>query len=365
MPRPRVEEQVELLLKWGIDVEAGDAVTIFAPKHTEEMVNALHAELGARGTEPVTVSGLLSPEVGISGDHFATFLTNHDGDFTAPAHLKALVEATDVVVAIGGGLNPNALNHVPDEIQEARGKVLAPTIQRIMEMEQAVFVIHPTDAMAQYAGMSLPEFEDFVYGAMRKDWATQDERQERIRERLEAAAEARIVGPDTDLTMSLDGMHAINDVGALNFPPGEVFTAPVVDSVDGEIRFDKPAMMRGAEVEDIRLTLEGGVVTDYNASRNEDALASVLETDSGSDRIGEFGIGMNNAIDRTTKLTSFDEKMGGTIHLALGRAYDGTVGDGREQNQSAVHEDLITDVSQGCVELDGEVVQMDGEFVWE
>lgn len=365
MPRPRVKEQVQLLLEWGVDVEQGDNVTIFASENTQEFVTALYAELGALGAEPVTISGRLSTSVGLSGKHAAAFLANHDGESSTPEHLQALADASDVVIAVGGGTNPHVLSHIPQEIHEQRGKVIAPIIQGVMEMEQAVLLIHPTDTLAQYAGMSLPEFEDFVYETTLRDWGEQNARQERMRERLEAADEARIVGPETDLTMSLDGMHAINDVGELNFPPGEVFTAPVVDSVEGEISFDKPAMMRGEEVKDIHLTLEAGIVTDYSARRNEDALASVLDTDAGSNRIGEFGIGMNDEIDRITKLTSFDEKMGGTVHLALGRAYDGTVGDGREHNQSAVHEDLITDMSEGRIELDGEIVQEGGEFVWE
>lgn len=366
MPRPRVEEQVELLLEWGVDIEQGDMVTIFAPEHTMEMVSALHAKLGALGAEPVTIRGRLSTNIGLSGEHVAAFLANHEGEPMTPTHLKALTDASDAIIGIIGGTNLNVVSHVPEETQEARGKAMAPILQGVMEMmEKAVLVMHPTDAFAQHAGMSLPELEDFVYETSLRDWEAQDARQERMRERLEAAEEAHIVAPGTDLTMSLDGMHAINDIGALNFPPGEVFTAPVVDSVEGNIRFDKPGMLRGKEVEDIHLMFEDGVVTDYSARRNEAALESVLGTDTGSNRIGEFGIGMNDDIDRFTKLGSFDEKMGGTIHLALGRAYDGTVGEEREQNQSSIHIDLIRDMSEGRLELDGEVVQENGEFVWE
>ena len=361
MPRPRVREQAELLLEWGVDVGTGDAVTVFATEGTGELVDALHAELGAIGAEPVVVDGQLRPEVGISGTHVAAFLANHDGAPTTPTHLTALVEASDAVIAVGGATNQNLLDHVPESVRRQRGKTMAPIVQTIMEMDQAVLIVHPTEITAQYAGMSLPEFETFVYGAMRTDWEAQNRRQERVREQLEAASEARLVGPDTDLTMSLDGMHAINDVGELNFPPGEVFTAPVVDSVDGEIRFDKPTTFRGEQVTDVHLTIEDGVVTDYSARQGEVALKTLLDTDAGSDRIGEFGIGMNDNVNRVTTLTSFDEKMGGTAHLALGRAYDDTVGDDREQNQSAVHKDFVTDTDR--IELDGEVVREDGAFV--
>jgi len=352
-------------MEWAVDVQSGDTVTIVAASPAKELVTALHEEIGERGAEPVTVMASLDRTIGLSGEHVAEFLSNHESEFETPRHLRALVESTDVMIGILSDTNTRVLSHVPSNIQQRRAKAMAPILQTLMGMEQAVLTPHPTDAWAQRAGMSLPEYEDFVYGAMLRDWETQDETQERMRERLEAADEARIVGPETNLTMSLDGMHAVNDIGDLNFPPGEVYTAPVVDSVEGEIRFDVPSMMQGEEVADVHLTLEDGVVTEYSARRNEEALESVLETDTGSKRIGEFGIGMNDDIDRVTKQVSLDEKLGGTVHLALGRAYGRTVGEERERNQSDIHVDFIKDMSEGTLEIDGEVVQDGGEFVWE
>lgn len=363
MPQRRVTEQAELLVDWALDVQAGDMVTIWASPPATELVTALHEKLGARGAEPVTISAALDRTVGLSGEPMAAFLANHEGDFETPAHLQALVDATDVFIAISANTNTNVLSHVPAESQQQRAKAMALIIETIMGMEQAVATPHPTDAWAQRAGMSLPEYEDFVYGAMLRDWDAQAVTQERMRERLEAAETARIVGPETDLTMSLDGMHAVSDIGELNFPPGEVFTAPVVDSVTGHIRFDKPTLMQGEEVEGIDLTLEDGIVADYSARRNEPTLEALLETDDGSARVGEFGIGMNEDIDRITKNGALDEKMGGTVHLALGRAYERTVGEDRERNQSAIHFDLIKDMREGRLELDGEIVHEDGGVV--
>jgi aminopeptidase len=353
-----------MLADWAVDIGSGGTVTIVATSPAKELVTALHGEIGKRSAEPVTIMASLDTTIGPSGEHVAEFLSNHDGEFETPSHLQALVEETDVMIGIRSDTNTHVLSHVSNDIQQRRAKAMAPILQTLMGMEQAVLTPHPTDAWAQRAGMSLPEYEDFLYGAMLRDWETQDEKQERMRERLEAADEARIVGPDTDLTMSLDGMHAVNDIGDLNFPPGEVYTAPVVDSIEGEIRFDVPSIMQGEEVADVHLTLEDGVVTEYSARRNEAALESVLETDIGSNRIGEFGIGMNHDIDRVTKQVSLDEKLGGTVHLALGRAYGRTVGKGYERNQSAIHVDLIKDMSEGRLELDGEVVQEDDEFGW-
>jgi aminopeptidase len=365
MPRSRVERHVDALFEWGIEVQSGDMVTIFASPPSQAFVNALHAKLGRIGAEPVTITGRPSSNIGVAGEHIAAFLANYDGTPTTPDHLQALVEASDAFIVIGGATNMHSTGRVPRATQQQRGKAMGPIMDTMMGSEQAVLVVHPTDAYAQHAGMSLPEFEDFVYQTSLRDWAAQNTRQERMRERLAAAEEARIVGPDTDLTLSLAGMCAINDIGDLNFPPGEVYTAPVLDSVNGVISFDKPTMMRGSEVEDIHLSIEDGTVRGFSARRNEAALKSVLETDAGSERIGEFGIGMNDAIDRVTGHISFDEKMGGTIHLALGRAYAKTVGAGREQNQSAVHIDLIKGMGESRLELDDDVVQENGEFVVE
>lgn len=148
-------------------------------------------------------------------------------------------------------------------------------------------------------------------------------------------------------------------------PSGEVFTAPVPDSVEGEVLFDKPLIHQGREMEGVYLEFEEGVVAESSAERNEEALDDLLETDEGARRLGELGIGTNREIDRFTKNMLFDEKMGETVHMALGRAYDENVGEDRERNDSAVHVDMILDTSNGRIEFDGEVVQEDGKFVWE
>lgn len=363
MSGDRVQQHAEQLVDWCVDIESGDTVTIIASEVAKELVTALYAELGERGVEPVTVYAALDKSVGLSGEPMRAFLHAHDEAFTTPTHLEALVDASDAVIGIRSDVNTNVLSDVPAETKQRRAKAMTPIMRTFVEKEQVCGTQHPTQAWAQRAGMSLPEYEDFVYDAMLRDWTAVEETQEPLRERLESASEVRITGTETDITMSLDGMHAISDLGERNFPGGEVYTAPVVDSVEGEIRFDVPAMIQGHEVQTVHLTVEGGSVEEYSAEKNEDALASVLSTDAGASRIGELGVGMNEGIDRFTKNILFDEKMDGTIHLALGRAYDPTVGEDREQNQSAIHIDLLKDMSEGTLEIDGEVVQEGGEFV--
>ena len=148
-------------------------------------------------------------------------------------------------------------------------------------------------------------------------------------------------------------------------PSGEVFTAPVIDSVEGSILFDKPLIYQGNEIEGVKLKFVDGEVVDFSSDRNENVLENLINTDEGSRRIGELGIGTNRGIKRFTKNMLFDEKMGDTIHMALGRAYEENIGESREQNQSAVHVDMIKDMSESELRLDGEVLISNGKFSWE
>jgi aminopeptidase len=184
---------------------------------------------------------------------------------------------------------------------------------------------------------------------------------------MDPAEEVRIVSGDiTDVTMSVAGNPTLNDYGEKNLPGGEVFTAPVPASVEGEVLFDKPLYHQGREVTDVYLRFEDGEVVDHSADKNEEVLTEVLNTDDGARYLGELGIGMNRDIDRFTYNMLFDEKMGDTVHMAVGRAYGDTVGEDNEQNQSAVHVDMIVDMGEDYfIEVDGEVVQRDGTFRFE
>ncbi len=226
---------------------------------------------------------------------------------------------------------------------------------------------HPTPANAQLAELSTEAYESFVYDAVNKDWAAQRDQQQQMVELLDPATEVRVVsGDETDLRMSVAGNRTLNDDATHNLPGGEVFTAPVPDSVEGEVLFDMPLYAQGREVEDVYLRFEDGEVVQHAAGKNEDVLTGLLETDAGARRLGELGIGMNRAIDQFTYNMLFDEKMGDTVHMAVGRAYDATVGEDNEQNDSAVHQDMIVDMStESRIELDGEVVQRDGTFRFE
>ncbi|WP_264783424.1 aminopeptidase, partial [Haladaptatus sp. T7] len=217
------------------------------------------------------------------------------------------------------------------------------------------------------AEMSTEAYEEFVYGAVNKDWDQQRKHQQQMVELLDPADEVRIVSGDTtDLTMSVSGMKTVNDYGEKNLPGGEVFTAPVPDSVEGEVLFDKPLVRQGSIVENVWLEFEDGEVVDFSAEKNEEVLAGILDTDEGARKLGELGIGMNRDIDRFTYNMLFDEKMGDTIHLAVGKAIEQTVPEGQPLNESATHVDMIVDMSEDSfIEVDGEIVQRNGTFKFE
>lgn len=362
----RVTEHAERLVDYCTTIGEGDMVTIVADEPANDLLVELYRAIGRRGGEPVTVLGVPNVAGGFSDARGRAHLLGADGDLHTPEHLHELVQVSDVILMIRSDSNLSALSDVPTAMTQARSKTFEPVMQTILtETEQWCTTQHPTTAWAQEAGMSLAAYQDFVYDAMLQDWEAIAQEQEPLRERMDAADELRIVTSDTDVTMSLEGMVAVPDDARHNLPGGEVFTAPVVDSVEGEVVFDLPVIAQGVEIEDARLVFESGEVVEYDAATNGAVLGGLLDTDEGASRVGEVGIGTNGAIDRFTRNMLFDEKLSGTAHLALGRAYPISVGEDREVNESAVHLDMLIDTSEGRIELDGEPIQENGEFVFE
>jgi len=355
----RVRQHAEVLVDHCADVQRGDMVQITASKHAEDLVVALYEALGERGARPS-----LSWSLPAASRAYARAMDAED--YTTKAHELAAMEETDVVFLVGGGPNPFETSDVPPEKAQAGSRAHQPILEERLGT-QWVITTHPTAAGAQQAEMATPAYEEFVYNAVNKDWGEQSAFQAQMVELLDPADEVRVVSGDTtDLTMRVDGMRAINDDGDHNMPAGEVFTSPVPDSVEGEVYFDKPLMRQGNEIEGVSLTFEDGEVVDHAAEKNEDVLASILDTDDGARRLGELGIGMNRAIDRFTYNMLFDEKMGDTVHLAVGAAIDECVPEDSEFNDSAVHMDLIVDMSEDSyIEVDGDVVQRNGTFTFE
>ena len=355
----RIENHAEILVDHCTDIGPEDDVLIKAPTPAEDLVVALYEQLGERGARP-TVSWL---------NQRASRAYNRamDADaYRTKEHELAAMRETDAVILVGGLTNAAEMSDVDSEKGAAAGRARQPILEERLD-KRWVITKHPTPADAQKAGMSTAAYEEFVYDAVNRDWNAQREFQQQMFDILDSASEVRVVsGDDTDLRVSVDGMNALNDYGEENMPGGEVATSPVVDGVEGTLFVDFPFRENGREVRDARFEFESGEVVEYDARRNEDVLASLVETDEGTRRLGELGVGMNRGIDRLTHNMLFDEKMGDTVHVALGAAMEECVPDDREFNESARHVDMLVDMTEDSrIEVDGEVVQRNGTFRFE
>jgi aminopeptidase len=260
------------------------------------------------------------------------------------------------------GVDPNRIVIAQQARAPWRGRLMERTARKEMRWCGTLF---PTNGYAQDAAMSLEEYEDFVYGAGLLDrddpaeaWRQIDREQQRLADYLVQHDEIRVVAPGTDLTCRVGGRKWENCSGAFNFPDGEVFTGPIEDSVNGTVRFTYPAIYNGREVEDVRLTFRDGKVIEATAARGQDYLLALIDQDAGARTLGEFAFGTNYGIQRFTRNILFDEKIGGTIHMALGQSYPETGG----LNRSALHWDMICDMREGEAYADGERFYAQGKF---
>ncbi len=357
----RVREHAAVLVDWSARIDAGDDVVVSVGPDAHELAVAVAEKLGERGANLLATYS--------SGEITRAYLQAHDGDFDeSPTHELALLQNADVYLSLGGGRNTSATADVSGERRRAYNEARN-ELRETRLGTRWVSTVHPTRSLAQQANMAYEEYQEFAYGAILRDWESLAEEMAQLKDLLDDGDEVRLVSKGTDLTMRIGGRTAVNSAASVaydshNLPSGEVFTAPY--ATEGEVTFDVPMTIRGESVRDVRLEFEGGEVVDFDAERGADVIEDVLETDDGARRLGELGIGMNRGIDRYTDNILFDEKMGDTVHLALGRAYDACLPDGETGNESAVHVDLITDVSEDSrLEIDDEVVQRNGVFRFE
>ena len=369
MSDPRVAKLGDLLVNYSLRLQPGqllriDAGTVAAPLVTEAYRAALRA--GANVRTRIDVEGLDVIAVAESNDEQLVFVSEVD---------RAEIEQVDAVMTIWAEQNTRALTGAdPARVSRriASRRELTKRLWERIDAGEATWVgtRFPTEAHAQDAEMSLPEYEEFVYAAchVREDedpvqhWRSVSTELNARARGLETFSGLRIVGPDTDLRVGLEGRRWLAADGRLNMPDGEIFTSPVETETEGEIRFSFPAIFHGRSVEDVRLRFEGGRVVDAEAKTANDYLQSLLDMDAGSRILGELAFGMNYEIDRFTRDILFDEKIGGTLHVALGSSFKKLGG----QNDSGLHWDMICDLrSEGEVYADGELVWKAGHFLHE
>jgi aminopeptidase len=358
----RIYEHAEVLVDWSARIESGEDVIVSVGEGAHDLAVAVAEKLGERGANLLTTYS--------SGELSRAYLRAHDSDFDAdPAFERELYENADTVLRLSGGFNTATGADIPGDTQQAYRRAREGIREARMDLDW-VSTLHPTRAYAQQAGMAHAAYKDFVYDAVLRDWEALADEMAQLKEILDVGSEVRIVsGEETDVTMSIEGRTAVNSAASVaydshNLPSGEVFTAPY--KTEGAVVFDVPMTLRGTQVRNARLTFEDGEVVDWAADSGEAVLTDILETDAGAKRLGELGVGMNRGIDRITDNILFDEKMAETVHLAVGRAYDACLPDGESGNDSAVHTDLITDMSEDSrLLVDGEPVQRNGTFRWE
>jgi aminopeptidase len=353
---PRVERYARLLVDYCLEVRPRMQVVVAATPLARPLYEEVVRQIARRGA-------FVIPRIQFS----PSVLTEKTWLAEAPEELiselpsldRHLAEHLDAVLGIDAPENTRA-DAALSATRLAKAKEASrPLLDRVAAHEIPwVLCQYPTQALAQDAGMSLRAFEDVLYAACLIDWSAESARMRRIAARIEAAEDLRVVGPETDVRMSLAGRRVDASDGKFNMPDGEVFFPPVEDSVEGEIAFAEfPAVHDGRELRGIRLRFEAGRVVDASAESEEAFLHEVLDTDEGARRLGEVGIGCNPGVTRYMKNTLFDEKMNGTAHFALGQSYTDLGG----VNESAIHWDIVKDLrTGGRIYADGELIQEDG-----
>ena len=358
MTDPRLEAYAKLLVERCLDVQPGWQVIVSGGVLARPLIESVSRRLGRRGAYAVQRLNLTGNGINVP---WAKEAPDELLDNPAPIETNAFHEA-DAWIGIEAPENTRELAGLAPERLGRLQAGLRPHVERVFTYElKWVGCQFPTPALAQDAGMSLAEFEDFLYGACLLDWEAERERMSRYAERFDAAEEVRIAAADTDLTVSLAGRTGFVDAGGANIPGGEFFYSPLEDSAFGTIAFTEfPAVYGGREVKGIRLRFEGGSVVDASADANEPFLFEMLDLDDGARRLGELGIGCNPRITQYMKNTLFDEKIDGTVHLALGNGLPEVGG----ENVSQLHWDIVKDLREGGrLELDGKVVQESGRWL--
>jgi aminopeptidase len=365
MADPRVETVARILVDYSVDVQPGEFVLIRGAPEGAPLILAVYQRVLERGGHP-----WLRLSLDDAAEILYKYASDEQLDFV-PNIDRQLIEEIDANISIWTETNTKALTNVDPAKQSRSQAARRPLSERFLERAAKnelkwTGTVYPTLAFAQDAEMSLREFEDFCYGAARvhdpdpiASWKATSVVQQRLIDWLIDKHEVHLLGPDTDLTLSIEGRLWENCDGHENFPDGEIFTGPVEDSVNGHVRFSYPACEGGREVEDVRLWFEKGKVVKATAAKNEEFLLTMIDTDEGARYLGEFAFGTNEGVQRFTKNILFDEKIGGTVHMALGTGYPET----GSENRSAIHWDMICDLRQGGeVWVDGVLFAKDGQF---
>jgi aminopeptidase len=365
MTDQRIDRHAQVLVEYSAGVQPGDSVAITTTTLAIPLVEALYEHVLRRGGHPTAFT--TPPRL----EEIFLRSANDEQMRRPPFFLEVGVGYFDHIIVVQAPENTRHAGSTDPQRQATmaagRRALMGPYMEKMMRPEKSVTVsLHPTPALAQDAQMSLLDYQDFVYQGCMLDqpdplaaWRKLAATQERVRDWLETKTSLEVQGPTVDLRLQIEGRKWISDDGHKNFPGGEIFTSPIEDGVEGHIRFTYPATMNGREAKDVQLWFEQGKVVRAEASAGQDYLEQMLDLDEGARRLGEFAIGTNYGVQRFTGNVLFDEKIGGTCHLAVGRGF-ANLG---SKNESAIHWDMVCDLKQAStISADGEVFYRDGQF---
>src|SRR6266571_387833 len=362
----RLSRWAQVLVHYSLNVQPGNLVAIHSGIEAIPLTREVYREVLRAGGHPE-----LLLEMEDAREIYLKEANEEQLAFVSPV-TQLITERCDRLLFVDAETNTRRLSRV-DSTRAAKRRKAHDAVDTLRSQRTAqglmrwCYTQYPTQAYAQEANMSLEEYCEFVFNAcMLNDpdpivrWQELAARHKELLAWLKGRKQVHIVGEDTDLTISIEGRSFFACDGQVNFPDGEIYASPVEDSAQGTIRFNLPTSYDGHAVDDIRLRFEHGRIVEAHAARSEDYLLSMLNMDEGAQRIGEFAFGTNYGIREATRNVLYDEKIGGTIHMALGRSYPESGG----LNVSALHWDMVYDVrAQGEVWVDGELFLKDGSYL--
>jgi aminopeptidase len=368
----RVQKYAKILVEHSTHVELGDRILIEATTAAEPLVREVFIQILERGGIPHPLIALPGMMPFSQDETYLTYAKETQLDFV-PTFYKLAYDQFEGRIRIHSATNAHGTSNIDPLKVQRRGKALGLITEAQMRRGAEgnfkwVTTLYPTDGYAQNANMSLKEYEDFVFGAVHANednpvayWKSTAIEQQKAIDFLSDKSQIILRGPNVDLTLSIKGRKFENAIGVFNMPDGEIFTGPVEESVNGWVKYTYPAIYGGVAVEGAELTFTNGRVETAKAEKNQDYLLKMLESDAGSRYIGEFAIGTNKDITRFTGNILFDEKIGGSFHMALGAGYPET----GSKNKSAIHWDMICDLRKDSEILaDNQPFYRNGQFVY-
>ena len=369
----RVSKYAKILLDHSVRVKPGDRILLEGTTAAEPLLRELYIQMLEKGGHPHLMMALPGTMPFSQDEMYLTYANDAQLDFV-PTFYKLAYDQFEGRVRIHSATNTKGTSNInPDKMSRRNRATSVITDAQFRRGATDEFkwctTLFPTEAYAQDANMSLKEYEDFVFGAVHANeedpiafWLSVKEKQQSAVDFMKDKNQVILRGPNVDLTLSVKGRTFMNSYGTHNMPDGEIYTGPVEESVNGWVKFTYPANYQGSSVEGAELTFSNGRVTSANAEKNLDFLLKTLDSDERSRYLGEFAIGTNFDIQQFTGNILFDEKIGGSFHMALGNGYPET----GSKNKSSIHWDMICDMrTDSEILVDGELFYKNGQFVFE